>query len=591
MQTALHEYEHHDPIHERRTLVRASQAITIPRHLQRFIAFVNINTHPLHLRSLSTTSRAAMMNSVAVDTLSTIRETYGIPDDLVVTNTTNIQALPSFYAESWNPNDLQLFIRDFWPKNTARDPPIIIAKGTRENIPTQASTETSLDLQYMVSVARNATTMVWTMDGRNPFSYEDEPFVAFAQSILDLKNPPYVVSISYSDDEEHIFNVSPEYARSLDVLLIKMGLRGISVLIASGDDGVAGLRPEFEKLSMKEACQRNGPQWPSSSPYITTVGATMHLEPQFSNNPFFLTDQEVVCSSDVGGMITTGGAFSNIYRMPPYQQKAVMRYLNSEGVSRAPSTFFNASGRAYPDISALGANFVTYLNGELISVSGTSASTPVIGAMVTLWNDIRLNGGNSSLGFLNPLIYYLAEHRSESFQDVVVGNNGAGKQSKPHCKKYFQAGGGWDAVSGVGTPNFQVISEFIRSFNGHFNLTVETPPDIIDRKHHATSSHYVSSTTISMSDFGAIAIIVLMIVTILWSLVMLFRCCTRRRNRQYASLEVDGAAKCPTNTIDESPRGKNSRTGGRRQHCDSPVQDDEGDDMIVEMNEINLHEG
>lgn len=42
------------------------------------------------------------------------------------------------------------------------------------------------------------------------------------------------------------------------------------------------------------------------------------------------------------------------------------------------------------DISAFGAKYPIIKNGKMIIEFGTSASTPVFAAMVTLWNDIRL---------------------------------------------------------------------------------------------------------------------------------------------------------------------------------------------------------
>lgn len=38
-------------------------------------------------------------------------------------------------------------------------------------------------------------------------------------------------------------------------------------------------------------------------------------------------------------------------------------------------------------------------------VSGTSCSAPTFGGMVGLLNDLRLQAGKSSLGWLNPLFY------------------------------------------------------------------------------------------------------------------------------------------------------------------------------------------
>ncbi|RLN62198.1 hypothetical protein BBJ29_002347, partial [Phytophthora kernoviae] len=463
----------HDIPSSRRKLLRAASDVELPEHLQGIVSFLSVNTHPLGLRALgATSSQTAELNRSGGGTLAAIRDTYAIPKDLVVTNPSNTQCVPSFYTESYDPADLEIFFKEYLP---GENPPRIIDKGSRVNQPQKASTEASLDVQYITGVGRNATTYVWTMNGSNPYSSEDEPFVEFAQDVLALENPPLVVSISYSDDEEHIFDVSPGYARTLDTLLIKMGLRGITVLIAGGDDGVTGLRTEFEKVPAEDMCKQSGPQWPSSSPYITTVGATMLLtKAQQASKSFFRTNEEVICSVENGGIITSGGGFSNIYPIPEYQRSAVERYLTTRNIPTRPD-FFNASGRAYPDVAALGAGYLVYMNGRLSSVSGTSASTPVFGAMVTLWNDVRLNAGKSPLGFINPLLYYLAENRADAFHDVVVGNNGAPRGGNNPCEDSFSAAAGWDAVSGVGTPNFPVINDFIANLEDHFN--VSTLPD------------------------------------------------------------------------------------------------------------------
>ncbi|DAZ99182.1 TPA: hypothetical protein N0F65_008215 [Lagenidium giganteum] len=465
--TQIHEFEHVD--RPSRHILRASSSVAVPEHLHQHIAYLSVNAHPLELRSLASSSEdaAALDLHGMTGTLTRLRQTYGIPDDLVVTNETNTQCTPSFYEESWSPSDLKKFYEQFLPDSPL---PIVIQRGDRVNVPEKASTEASLDIQYLTSVARNATTYMYTMNGTNPFSPEDEPFVKFVTEVLEMEQPPYVVSISYSDDEEHIFNNSASYAHTFDALLIKMGLRGITVLVASGDDGVSGLRPEFAHLPREDVCKKSGPQWPSSSPYITTVGATMLLSPQDFSRPFFATEEEVVCTGELGGVITTGGGFSNEYAMPQYQKKLVQRYLKHRRVPKTPG-FFNASGRAYPDIAALGATFMVYMKGGLTAVSGTSASTPVIGGMVTLWNDIRLNSGKRPLGFINPLLYHLADRHPEAFNDVVIGNNGAVKRSQSICSESFGATSGWDAVTGVGTPNFAVLSDVVRKLDEIFNMT------------------------------------------------------------------------------------------------------------------------
>ena len=83
----------------------------------------------------------------------------------------------------------------------------------------------------------------------------------------------------------------------------------------------------------------------------------------------------MACQSDSGSTFTTGGGFSNIYEMPPWQQDSHDAYFSSTtlrppyvnetkvGINKGknmPSPFlfpfpqFNRKGRGYPDVSLLG---------------------------------------------------------------------------------------------------------------------------------------------------------------------------------------------------------------------------------------------
>jgi len=154
------------------------------------------------------------------------------------------------------------------------------------------------------------------------------------------------------------------------------------------------------------------------------------------------------------GPFYSGGGFSNIFPLPEYQRSAVegysQKYLN-------PSPFapgqYNDSGnaRAYPDISANGAFYIVAVDGEFLLIFGTSASAPVVASMITLINDARIAAGKNSVGFLNPIIYNPLF--SNAFNDITSGSN-------PGCgTDGFQAGCGWDPVTGVGTPNFEKLLE------------------------------------------------------------------------------------------------------------------------------------
>merc|ERR1712113_1158336 len=124
----------------------------------------------------------------------------------------------------------------------------------------------------------------------------------------------------------------------------------------------------------------------------------------------------------------------------------------------------NASGRAYPDISAQATNFVVVAGLPTPGVAGTSCASPTAAGVFSLLNDLRLQNGKSTLGFLNPLIY---EHAA-AFNDITTGSNSgcSGGDGWP-------AKQGWDAVTGVGTPNYANLAQVVTALPaGHLKASV-----------------------------------------------------------------------------------------------------------------------
>ena len=148
----------------------------------------------------------------------------------------------------------------------------------------------------------------------------------------------------------------------------------------------------------------------------------------------------------------SGGGFSNVFARPAYQNEAVASYLSSQAGHLPDSTYFNRTGRAYPDVSALAGGD----NGYCISVAGedfntftgTSASTPVWASVIALLNSIRFAKGEGPLGFLNPTLYA----HPTALNDILLGANDAGTGIG------FNATRGYDPTTGLGTINFTQLS-------------------------------------------------------------------------------------------------------------------------------------
>jgi tripeptidyl-peptidase-1 len=253
-------------------------------------------------------------------------------------------------------------------------------------------------------------------------------------------NATYVISTSYGDNEA---DFTPAYEQRQCFEYAKLGLQGVTVLYSSGDDGVAGgggycIDPQSGNYTLGPTGIKFTPSFPGTCPFITSVGATQ------INNQSTVYDPESACEQ----VIYSGGGFSNVFKIPCYQQAAVNSFFALHKPSYN-STQYNNSGetRGYPDVSANGANYVIAVGGFLYLVYGTSASSPVVGSIVTLINDARFAVGKGPVGFLNPVLYA----NPNALNDITSGNN-------PGCgTEGFSAVQGWDPVTGLGTPNFQKL--------------------------------------------------------------------------------------------------------------------------------------
>jgi tripeptidyl-peptidase I len=123
--------------------------------------------------------------------------------------------------------------------------------------------------------------------------------------------------------------------------------------------------------------------------------------------------------------------------------------LGLQGVSVVvASGFYNAAGRGYPDVAAIGDNVLIHNAGVLTLIRGTSAAAPVFAAILTRINEELLAKKGTTVGFVNPTLYV----HPEVFNDITSG------RSNPGCgTDGFKTAPGWDPVTGLGTPNYPAL--------------------------------------------------------------------------------------------------------------------------------------
>merc|ERR1712127_508150 len=104
--------------------------------------------------------------------------------------------------------------------------------------------------------------------------------------------------------------------------------------------------------------------------------------------------------------------------------------------------------------------------GRVMAVGGTSASTPSWGAVISLLNEecLSASGGKKTLGFVNPLFY----QKPDAFNDITKGTNAIGNNAASGWK----CTEGWDAATGLGTPNFAKLRDVVKKSCGASSAVV-----------------------------------------------------------------------------------------------------------------------
>jgi len=380
-----------------------------------------------------------------------------------------VEYTPQAYVES----DLDLFFKNHSKPSVGQRPDVVSIDGgvvqtTNQNF--SFNGESNLDLQYgmaLVGPQQKVTlyqvgdliegasfnNLLDALDGSyctfeggdeadQDADYPDpDPKGYKGENDCGTVKPANVISTSYGYNEADLSN---KYASRQCAEYAKLGMMGVTVVYSSGDFGVAGngglcLNPDGSQT--KDGKVFN-PSFPGTCPYVTSVGAT-----QVNPNSTVYAP-ESACEQ----VIYSGGGFSNLFEVPDYQKSAVAAYFKDHTPPYTSAQYNNnQTVRGFPDISANGANYAVAVDGKFGLVYGTSASAPVVGAILTLINDARLTFGKSPIGFINPTIY--SDEFKHAFNDITSGGNqGCGTAG-------FTAVKGWDPVTGLGTPNFEKLRD------------------------------------------------------------------------------------------------------------------------------------
>ncbi|MBY8886956.1 S53 family peptidase [Streptomyces sp. PTM05] len=297
-------------------------------------------------------------------------------------------------------------------------------------------------------------------------------------SVVDAHSAD-VISNSWAEithsNPEHL---TPGLVDAWNMLFEQAAAEGIGVYFAAGDCGDSSPAAAAHGLNCDPATTQAQADFPSGSPWVTSVGATT-LATTRSGDYAWETSMGDVLSirpggtgawAPIPGVFAFGGGGGRADAAEPWYQK--------RAVPTALSTVRGAAHRVTPDVSLEGDGALPVLVGytaggtfQLVGYGGTSAAAPGFAAIQT---DAEQEAGHA-FGFANPLLYALST--AGVYHDVtatptptaVVRDMGPEAGTLRYLlytlaeDKGLKAAKGYDEATGLGSPN----AAYLRWFGKH----------------------------------------------------------------------------------------------------------------------------
>lgn len=300
-----------------------------------------------------------------------------------------------------------------------------------DGAPQDALGESTLDVQMVAGLARAANIKVYQTDGNTDgdiWAQVNDELQAILDDNVNNANAGSVVSISLGTAEQEI---DTSDLRAIDSTLQQLTrAEHMTVFVASGDCGAFSSRV-YGQLAVS---------FPASDPWVASVGGTMlsvdSNRKRAEEIGWSDGSQRSQCKNQWG----SGGGNSVVFQRPSWQSAWGVDNQHSKGA------------RQLPDISAVAYGLAVYFKGQWGVVGGTSAAAPIWATGTVLANQ-GLIQQKHTFAYSPQLFYMIANQKgnAQPYYDVTRGNN-----------LYYQAGPGWDFVTGLGTPNldsfYQVLS-------------------------------------------------------------------------------------------------------------------------------------
>jgi subtilase family serine protease len=328
--------------------------------------------------------------------------------------------------------------------------------------------ETSLDVEWAHAMAPQANILLVTTPVAETLGVQGFPQMMAAEDYVVQHHLADVISQSFGAGEGAFG--SPQSLLNLRGAFLDAQAAGVTVLASSGDGGTANSLKQPVKNPRTIPYQ--SVIWPASDPLVTGVGGTYLCTDANTGTSVDTTSPPVRCQARLNpsaqretGWVASGGGYSTIFSRPAFQSTlpAGSSFVGSSPGAPGPNT----NMRGVPDIAwqaSATTGVLVYLtlppdgNSGLICgaapcstgwyvVGGTSASAPQWAGLVAIADQMA----GHDLGFINPALYAIAADPAKyaaDFFDPTVNCNQLDPSIPGWC-----ASTGWDAVTGLGTPN------------------------------------------------------------------------------------------------------------------------------------------
>ena len=328
------------------------------------------------------------------------------------------------------------------------------------------SLEVALDVEWAHATAPLANIVLVTTPTAETLGVQGFPVMMAAEQYVIDNHLADVISQSFGAGEGSFHN-GLATINNLRQAYVDAQANNVTVLASSGDGGTTN--------GLKEPVKNSGtipyPSviWPASDPLVTSVGGTYLCTNATTGTSVDSVSPPSACQAHPGarevGWIAGGGGYSILFSRPDFQNNlptgstfvgssvgAPGPNSNMRGV---PDVAYQASARTgvlvyvtepQPGSTTTGCGGASPCSTGWYVVGGTSSGSPQWAGLIALTDQIA----GRDVGYINPALYTIASDPSKygnDFYDITAGCNQT--TSIPgYC-----ASTGWDAVTGLGTPN------------------------------------------------------------------------------------------------------------------------------------------